>query len=209
MTAMPYRSSGASKASISIVAVAVVCLMLPCADAARPLTRTLLQGKAVWKVCRHHKSLGQTLNAWLRTLKVSACVHALTSDVLFRAVRVDPFVTVSGFDAPLIDQDSPGNDISFSDVSRIQQCADICSSLSNCVALDYIASGPSAPTQPSVSLCIPKYALSALQPFGSGNVGALHIKSAPACPSPPTGWTFHPFKDSGWHLPWDFGWHLP
>ncbi len=88
-----------------------------------------------------------------------------------------PFTDVAGY-TTLVNQDSVGNDISFNSVSSPGQCASICNSNAACVGFDYIASGPSAPSQP---LCIPKYAIrSTLQPFGNGNVGALYRKQLPA-----------------------------
>eukprot|EP00955_Chlamydomonas_euryale_P091923 364662-Chlamydomonas_euryale.AAC.5 len=91
------------------------------------------------------------------------------------------FYSVNGYQPPLVNQDSPGNDISFNYVDTIEQCAALCDANSGCVAFDYIASGPSAPTRP---LCIPKHALRPYyQAFGSGNIGALYVKSAP----PPAG----------------------
>ncbi|KAG1672127.1 hypothetical protein FOA52_001715 [Chlamydomonas sp. UWO 241] len=96
-----------------------------------------------------------------------------------------PFATVAGFDAPLIAQDSPGNDISRNYGLSLQACADLCSGLSNCVAFDWIASGPSAFYNGVTSpFCIPKYALTSLQAFYSGNVGALYKKAAAPAPAP-------------------------
>lgn len=130
---------------------------------------------------------------WLLCQACTSCTHVLT---------------VAGFDAPLTDQESPGNDISFNYVNSVQECADICSGLSNCVAFGYIASGPSAPSQP---LCIPKYALrDSFQPFGSDDVGALYIKSAASVTSPQVACEGGTIRYSGWHrlcLPWPLGHH--
>ncbi|KAG1679677.1 hypothetical protein FOA52_006196 [Chlamydomonas sp. UWO 241] len=101
------------------------------------------------------------------------------------APTANPFATVAGFDAPLITQDSPGNDISRNYGLSLQACADLCSGLSNCVAFDWIASGPSAVHNGVPSpFCIPKYALTSLQAFYPGNVGALYKKAAAPSPVP-------------------------
>ena len=118
----------------------------------------------------------------LAVLAAPACASRIAPGVLpARAARstLQTFASVAGFNTPLIDQDSPGNDISFDNVWSVQECADICSANANCAGFDYIASGASAPNQP---LCIPKHTIrSTLQPFGSGNVGALYVKASGEC----------------------------
>ena len=93
-----------------------------------------------------------------------------------RAARslLQSFPAMTGYQLQL-NQDSPGNDISFNYGLSFASCAALCTSNPSCVGFDMIISGPSAGTS---TLCIPKKGLSTYQLFMSGNVGSFYKKGA-------------------------------
>eukprot|EP00955_Chlamydomonas_euryale_P091922 364662-Chlamydomonas_euryale.AAC.4 len=74
-----------------------------------------------------HGPRGRSLSPLKQAILLLAAAAALMARgaLAGRALK-ETFPAVAGYDAPLIDQDSPGYDLSFNDVSSVQQCADIC-----------------------------------------------------------------------------------